>query len=179
MSSDASAWQRQPGQGRYARPERERRFLLASDPPAGDALRTIEDRYLDGTRLRLRRVTGAGSPVFKLTQKVRLSAEDPAEVALTNTYLSAEEYDVLAGLPGRVLTKTRRVCRVEEWDFVVDAFQGRLSGLLLAEVEVDDLHAQLPRPPWLGREVTHEDRYSGGALAYADDRAIRRLLGSG
>ena len=45
-------------QGKYARVERERRFLLAGPPPASAVTvsRRITDRYLPGTRLRLRRV---------------------------------------------------------------------------------------------------------------------------
>jgi len=45
---------------KYARIERERRFLLAT-PPAGIDLaagyRQLDDLYLEGTRLRLRSVT--------------------------------------------------------------------------------------------------------------------------
>ena len=45
-------------EGKYARIERERRFLLAGPPPAAavTARRRITDRYLPGTRLRLRRI---------------------------------------------------------------------------------------------------------------------------
>jgi hypothetical protein len=56
--------------------EGERRFLMAGPPPggAGAAARRadIVDRYLTGTRLRLRRVSSPGSaePELKLTQKV-------------------------------------------------------------------------------------------------------------
>jgi hypothetical protein len=54
-----------PGhRGKYALVERERRFLLAA-LPSGVRLtgeRQIADRYLTGTRLRLRRVTRAGTP---------------------------------------------------------------------------------------------------------------------
>lgn len=43
---------------KYARPERERRFLLSA-PPADGIVKTVRiaDRYLLGTRLRLRRIT--------------------------------------------------------------------------------------------------------------------------
>jgi hypothetical protein len=42
--------------GKYARVERERRFLLPAPPAAAVAVapRRIYDRYLTGTRLRLR-----------------------------------------------------------------------------------------------------------------------------
>ncbi len=67
-------------EGKYARVERERRFLLAGPPsaPAVTASRRITDHYLPGTRLRLRRVghLDSGACEFKLTQKV--PAADPA-----------------------------------------------------------------------------------------------------
>ena len=172
----AADWQRRPGAGRYARAEVERRFLLAGSPPTGRAHRRIEDRYLDGTRLRLRRVTGDGPPVHKLTQKVRVDAADPAAVSLTSVYLSAQEHALLSSLPGRALHKDRWLCTVGTHDVAVDDFRGRHEGLRLAEVEVVDLREPLVLPPWLGVEVTHDDRYSGGSLACADDEQVRRLL---
>ena len=62
-----------PG-GKYARVERERRFLLSAPPPASAVTgsRRITDRYLPGTRLRLRRVDFPCDQAseFKFTQKV-------------------------------------------------------------------------------------------------------------
>lgn len=84
-------WRRSPGTGRYAQRELERRFLVTGEVPAGEAQRLIEDRYLDGTTLRLRRVTVETECVWKLTQKVRLDAQDPAIVSITNMYLTAAE----------------------------------------------------------------------------------------
>ncbi len=46
----------------------------------------------------------------------------------------------------------------------------------LAEVEVEDVHAPLPIPAWIGDEVTHDDRYSGGFLAFAHDDQVNDLL---
>ena len=166
---DPAAWKRQPGQGKYARPERERRFLLAAAPPLAAPPQTaqprlIEDRYLDGTTLRLRRITVGGEQVHKLTQKVRLGA-GPAEVATTNTYLTPAEYDRLLVLPAAVLVKTRHLLPVGQTSFVVDEFHGRLAGLWLAEIEVVDLQTPLTLPTWLGREVSHEEAFSGGSLA--------------
>jgi hypothetical protein len=60
-------------EGKYARVERERRFLLDSPPPLPSAAsRRITDRYLPGTRLRLRRVEylDSGACELKLTQKL-------------------------------------------------------------------------------------------------------------
>jgi CYTH domain-containing protein len=176
MKADASHWRRQSGQGKYAKPERERRFLLVADPPPGVASRRIEDHYIEGTRLRLRHVAADAEDVYKLTQKVRVHEEDPADLLITNTYLAREEHAVLSTLPGRTVSKTRSVHRFGEHDFAVDVFHGRLRGLRLAEVEVESLHGSLPLPTWLGGEVTHDDRYSGGALAFAHDQQMRDLF---
>jgi adenylate cyclase len=126
--------------------------------------------------LRLRHVAVGADSVYKLTQKVRVRDEDPAELAITNVYLSPEEHALLAALPASTISKTRSVHAVGEHDFVVDAFHGRLSGLRLAEIEVEDLRAPLPIPAWLGQEVTHDNRYSGGFLAFEHDDQVSDLL---
>ena len=138
---------------KYAHVERERRFLLDALPDLrGARVLEIEDRYVDGTRLRLRTVREAGQPVVrKLGQKIRL--EGVSVNAHTTLYLSEEEHRVLAVLPARVLRKTRHL--KDGWAVDVHA-----SGLLLAETEGDG-------EPWfaVGREVTDDPAYAGGALA--------------
>jgi CYTH domain-containing protein len=158
-------WRRAAETSRYARTELERRFLVVGPVPAQGPVRRIEDRYLTGTTLRLRRVTVDGESVFKLAQKVRRHSSDPATISITNMYLTREEYDVLAVLPGSALVKSRSIRVIDGVQFSIDVFEGALAGLQLAETEVEELNARLPDPPWLGREVTHDDRYSGGRLA--------------
>ncbi len=60
---------------------------------------------------------------------------------------------------------------------MIDQFQGRLDGLVLAEVELGPEAARLAPPPFVVRDVTNDDRFSGGALAFASDPAIVELLG--
>jgi CYTH domain-containing protein len=176
MYPDSADWRRRPGHGKYAKPERERRFLVTGSPEAVGPSRLIEDRYLHGTRLRLRRVTVDDEQVWKLTQKVRLADVSPAEVALTTIYLADEEYRRLLGLPADELTKIRRMCPSGDTVFAVDEFQGRHAGLRLAEVEVAAVDAPLSLPPWLGREVTADDRYAGRQLAAADEDRVAETL---
>lgn len=171
-------WHRSPGASRYAQPELERRWLVTEAVPAAGSSAQIEDRYIDGTSLRLRRVTSEGETIWKLTQKVRSDPADPATVALTNIYLTREEYDLLGALPASPLTKTRTVCEVDGARYVVDVFGGNLKGLRLAELEVEDLTAALALPAWLGAEVTHDDRYSGGRLSRASADEVEALLAS-
>jgi hypothetical protein len=68
--------ERQPGGGRYARVEREHRWVLSGLAPEAVRSALIHDRYIDGTTLRLRRVERDGVVVFKLGQKVRDTPDD-------------------------------------------------------------------------------------------------------
>ena len=102
---------RVPGEGRYARLEREQRWRIGSVPTTARRAVLILDRYIIGSRLRLRRVSGfadaATEPTFKLGQKVRARLGDPEIVKLTNIYLDQSEYDVFATLAAAELRKTR------------------------------------------------------------------------
>lgn len=141
--------------------------------------RHIEDRYLTGTRLRLRTVTVGEDSVFKLGQKVRARTEYPADVMLTNLYLDASEFERLSVLPATQIAKTRRFCRDDGVRFAADQFHDKLAGLVSAEVEVDDLAEPLPFADWLGVDVTPDDRYADGSLAALTGRQIVQLLHSG
>jgi hypothetical protein len=107
---------------KYAKVERGRRWLLADVPdlPADARTLRIVDRYLTGTRLRLREVThDDGTVVRKLGHKVRLG-DDATEVAHTSLYLDDAEWAALAGLPGDVLTKTRTLVPYDGSTVAVD-----------------------------------------------------------
>lgn len=168
---------REPGRGRYAHPERERRFLLCSPPVGLTAPRHIVDRYIDGTRLRLRQVTGEGPAVYKLGQKVRPNEDDPSLVMLTSMYLTADEYERLLALPATEVRKTRYTLTAGQDRYGVDVFEDRLDGLVLAEAELADptVH-DLPDLPGLLAEVTTDNRFSGGALANTDQESLQTLL---
>jgi CYTH domain-containing protein len=168
---------RRPGEGRYAHVEREQRWLLPRIPDGARRSASIADRYLVGTRLRLRRVdAGDGGVVFKLGQKVRADPSDPELVKITNVYLSADEHSVLAALAAAELGKTRWVLPLGGRAVAVDQLHGRLDGLVLAEVELEVGEDRMPLPSFAASDVTNDDRFSGGALAFADDDQVRALL---
>ena len=68
------------------------------------ATKAITDRYVTGTRLRLREVREGDHVVRKLGHKVRLT-EGPAEVACTNLYLDEAEWAAVQALPGTTTSK--------------------------------------------------------------------------
>jgi CYTH domain-containing protein len=153
---------------KYARLEDEQRFVLPALPDGSHAPRLIEDRYVLGTRLRVRTVTDEVSRgvVAKLGHKVRLDDAHPSAVWHTTMYVDDDELAVLAALRAATLTKRR-------WTVAggaVDTFLGDLDGLVLFEG---------PRPvvaPGPAVEVTDDERFCGGALAALDPDGAAALL---
>jgi len=153
---------------KYALLENERRFLVAQTPALiGAHVRLIEDLYLEGGRLRLRKVThldGAATE-FKLCKKYPSS--DPTSGAIVNIYLTAVEHASLAGLPGRPLRKRRHRVAHSGRLFGLDVFEGPLAGLVTCEAEAGSAEAirALAFPPWASREVTEDPFFTGGHLS--------------
>jgi CYTH domain-containing protein len=148
---------------KYAVVERERRFLLGSLPTGVRDRKEIVDRYIAGTRMRLREVRSSdGSVVRKLGHKVRLDT-GPAQIACTNFYLDQQEWDVLIDLPARVLRKTRHVVRRDGVTVAIDELE---DGTLLAEIDDGD-HPSGLVPAWLDvvEEVSDDERWTGASLA--------------
>jgi CYTH domain-containing protein len=157
---------------KYARPELERRWRVdpALRPPVeGVDFVVIEDRYLTGTRLRLRRITRRdGWTACKLTKKYE--TERPEARPIVTTYLTEAEYALFAALPAHAMHKRRYHFPIEGRYWSLDLFEDSLEGLALVEVEVPDeaaLAALVP-PPWATKEVTHDVRYQCGALAQSN-----------
>ena len=154
---------------KYAVLENERRFLVTQDrlPDLSDRpFRRIEDRYVEGTRLRLRSVTHSvtGDVEFKFCKKYL--SDDPVSGPIVNIYLSEDDHAVLMALSAQMITKRRyRVAHVGQV-FGLDVFEGALAGLVLCEAEAESRAAilALSFPPWAGREVTADPFFTGGVL---------------
>jgi CYTH domain-containing protein len=170
--------QRTPGAGAYARLEREQRWLLGGLPADVVDPVDVQDRYLTGSTLRLRRMRSGAGTVYKLGQKVRAAPDSPARVSLTNIYLSEHEFELLGQVGGASLHKTRWHWPTGNRLLTVDVFEDDLDGLILAEVELREHHPLLPAPELAVVDVTHEDRFSGGRLAQLSTDEAAALLAS-
>jgi len=162
---------------KYARIERERRFLLDRfpDSPKAVRVRRITDRYIEGTRLRLREQRDeAGTVTFKLTQKLPSPGKEARQGLITTMYLTAGEFAVFEQLPAKKLVKTRYSLP----PFGIDVFDGRLQGLILAEAEFDSAAAarSLVLSSFAAREVSGDHRFTGGRLACASRGDLRKWL---
>lgn len=167
-------------ESKYARIERERRYLL-QDLPEGltraDPHVQITDNYLTGTRLRLRKVREPRTNKWtvKFTQKFAPNPADPSRTVITNTYLNAAEYEVLSVFEANEIRKNRYPFEWEGRKFTIDMFLGDLFGLVLAETsfESDSELASFPKPPFAIAEVTNNELFTGGKLCALTFEDIR------
>jgi len=162
---------------KYARIERERRFLLARFPDRAAVVRKrrIADHYIEGTTLRLRQQSyDDGLTTFKLTQKLGARGGSWQQGFITSLKLTRDEYLVLAQLPAKKLTKTR----FSVPPFGLDVFEGELDGLILAEAEFESAEAAdaFAAPSFAAGEVSADDRFTGGRLVRASRQEMRRWL---
>ncbi|MDR3653052.1 MAG: CYTH domain-containing protein [Paludibacter sp.] len=65
--------------------------------------------------------------------------------------------------PGAI-DKTRYEIPVGKHTFEVDEFYGENSGLILAEIELENENENFIKPDWLGEEVTGDRRYYNSSL---------------
>lgn len=168
---------------KYAQFERERRWLVdgsARPDPGGLPFTLIEDRYICGTRLRLRRMTDSVTQAVTLKLTKKYETTDPLARPIVTAYLTMAEYAAFSALASSDLTKRRFKLPHAPHEFSLDQFDGALNGLELLEIESDsdeDLRAVEP-PHWVVREVSGDNAFQGGNLARRDAAGLAELLRS-
>src|SRR5688500_19743017 len=158
-------------ESKYARVERERRYLL-KDLPDGltraDPHLQITDNYITGTRLRLRKVRDPRTNKWtvKFTQKFAPDPDDLSRTIITNTYLNPLEAETLSIFDSNEIRKNRYYFDFDGHRFSVDMFLGDLFGLVLAEVgfEGDEELDNFRKPPFVLAEVTNDPMFTGSSL---------------
>jgi len=170
-------------ESKYARVERERRYLL-QDLPQGLMRASphvqITDNYITGTRLRLRKVRDPQTNkwTLKFTQKFAPEPEDFSRTLITNIYLDAQEYKLLSVFEANEIRKNRYRFESEGRQFSVDMFLGELFGLVLAEVSFDNDEEldNFLKPQFALAEVTNNELFTGGKLCYLTFQDIRKEI---
>lgn len=167
---------------KYARLERERRFLICELPEEianSSGFSLIEDLYIDDTRLRLRKVSDSEGQLIerKLGQKFLPDPSRPEEALMTNIYLDQQEYELLAALKGKPLRKCRLAYGYKERLFSIDLFEGPLAGLTLCEIELaQDDQSELELPHFVGQELTQDPFFTGASLINAQQAQLKEKL---
>ena len=168
---------------KYARVERERRYLLRGLPPGLEPYAPhaqITDNYLTGTRLRLRkhRWVPTNEWTLKLTQKHTPAPPDFSRTLITNIYLTEYEYEVLSVFEGNELRKNRYPYEHGGRLYSVDVFLGDLRGLVLAETDFEDDQEMdaFPTPPFALLDVTRDGLFTGARLVELTAGELRAEL---
>lgn len=150
--------------------EIERKFLVTGEGWRGAALgpaMPIRQGYV---------VDGAGAG---MTVRVRLSGERAWITLKSPGLLSRAEFEypipladaeamLAAHCVSPPLSKQRTRVRHDGLVWEVDEFEGRLAGLVIAEVELSDARQAVTLPSWVGAEVTQDARFQNAALARAE-----------
>jgi adenylate cyclase len=146
--------------------EIERKFLIKRLPDKLHRWRhyPIAQGYLAiepaGRQVRLRKQGNTASLTFKID---RGGAREEREIKLTAKQFAA----LWPATAGRRLRKLRYEIPWNDRLIEIDIYRGTLSGLVVAEVEFPNRVTcrEFEPPPWFGREVTGEKRYSNVRLA--------------
>lgn len=140
--------------------EIERKFLVANDGWKRAVIKRVAIRdgliALDGGRkTRVRVMDQRATLAVKGRYEGIARAEYEYEIPL------ADAEEMLRTLcDGRVLEKHRHFVPHGGLTWEVDVYDGLLSGMVIAEVELDRADRALDLPPWVGREVTGDVGFS-------------------
>lgn len=137
---------------KYSLPEIERRWLVDLSLVDLDSLPkpvSIVDRYLMGTRLRLRKMDDGGNVIYKFVKKY--GREDWVE-PITNLYLDRAEYEALSQIPAKEIWKRRY--RIEQGS--LDVFDGGELAIFEKEFESVDAAASFSVPQFVTKEILEE-----------------------
>lgn len=152
--------------------EVERKFLVrdATWRAAVHASTRMRQGYLTDGGLASVRVRIAGDEATLNIKSARLGvSRDEFEYAIP-----ASDAEALLTLCGSAILKTRHFVDHGGHTWEIDEFEGPNAGLVVAEIELDHPDKPFDQPPWLGEEVSHDERYYNVTLAKTPWRAWSR-----
>ena len=139
--------------------EIERKFLVANDSWRQEVIgtRDIIQGYLANT--------DKGSIRIRISNdKATLNIKSATpEITRMEFEYSIPGIDATAMLEALCLLplieKTRHLVQFDGHTWEIDEFRGENTGLVIAEIELDDLNAGFAKPAWLGKDVSNDPRY--------------------
>ncbi len=145
--------------------EIERKFLVNDDTfvAMAESVRDISQAYLSTSPDATVRVRISGTSAW-LTVKTRNCGAVRGEWEYAIPVADAREM-VEASCCDSLVSKRRYIVPFGGHRWEVDVFGGRLSGLVVAEVELGSEDEAVDLPPFAGREVTGDVRYYNSCLS--------------
>ena len=140
--------------------EIERKFLVKNDDYKRCILdsKKIKQGYLCLDPERAVRVRLAGNRGF-LTVKGKTNMAGTTRDEWETEISPHDAAEMLKLCQDGIIEKTRHTVNYKGYTYEVDEFEGDNKGLVLAELELDADDDIYEKPPWLGEEVTGDDRY--------------------
>jgi len=145
--------------------EIERKFLIHNNSFKAEAINAlrITQGYLSSAPERTVRVRIKGEQGFLTIKGIsndsgttRFEWEKEIPVSEAQTLLTLCE-------PG-LIDKTRYLVPCGDHTYEIDEFYGENTGLIVAEIELDDEDEAFQKPDWLAKEVTGDVRYYNALL---------------
>ncbi|WP_462265599.1 CYTH domain-containing protein [Mucilaginibacter sp.] len=78
---------------------------------------------------------------------------------------AGEAHELISNFAQSSIKKTRYCIEFAGKTWEVDEFEASNEGLLVAEIELEAEDEQFDLPPWLGKEVTDDERYYNAYLS--------------
>lgn len=146
--------------------EIERKFLVTSEDFVKEAFakKRIVQAYLSSDPERTVRIRIKGNKGF-LTIKGQGNASGTTRLEWETEITVADAERLLAICEKGTIDKTRYEVKLGNHVFEVDIFAGENEGLIMAEVELQSENETFEKPLWLGKEVTHDERYYNAYLS--------------
>lgn len=141
--------------------EIERKFLVSPAWQPRDEGTYFKQGYLSSVKERVVRVRIAGDKA-KLTIKGVTHGVSRAEYEYEIPLADARELLDLCEQP--LIEKRRHLEEVGGKTFEIDVFLGANQGLIVAELELASEDEAFDKPPWLGDEVSGDERYYNNNL---------------
>lgn len=146
--------------------EIERKFIIRTIPFSLDKYpyEDIRQGYLttsvDGSEVRVRQ---KGGQYFLTVKKGSGLKRQETEIAISQSQFQ-ELYKATAD---QHVEKKRHIIQDEDRVIELDIFEGKLKGLMVAEVEFKSINDSRTyrAPSWFGREVTEDERFANRNLA--------------
>ncbi len=143
--------------------EIERKFLVEGDGWRADATSsTFRQGYLSTVKERTVRVRVAGDRGTLTIKGITVDAtrtEFEYEIPVGDAAVMLDE---LCERP--LVEKTRHVVEWHGMTWEIDEFSGVNDGLVVAEVELEDVGQRFDLPDWIGAEVTDDPKYFNANL---------------
>lgn len=143
--------------------EIEKKFLLRDDSWRDEIERSLAMRqaYLGGDGVSVR-VRFEGDQARLNIKQMRVG---PSRHEFEYTIPLVDAHRLIELANGGGTEKTRHYVRYADMLWEIDEFLGDNEGLIVAEIELESEDESFELPPWVGEEVTGEERYYNVALA--------------